>query len=189
MAKWLILDRDGVINYDSDQFIKSPEEWQPLPGSLKAIANLNKAGYNVVVISNQSGLARGLFNVETLDAIHQKFHTLLANENGKVEKIYYCPHGPDDNCSCRKPMFGLFTQFAQDYKLSLTNVYAVGDSIRDLKAANDAGANSILVRTGKGQKSVATLQTFDKDSLLYATPIYDDLASFVNALLSKEKSL
>lgn len=189
MAKWLILDRDGVINYDSDQFIKSPEEWRPLPGSLKAIANLNKAGYRIVVISNQSGLARGLFSVETLDAIHEKFHTLLAKENGKVEKIYYCPHGPDDNCTCRKPLSGLFTQFAQDYKLSLTNVYAVGDSIRDLQAASEAGANSILVRTGKGQKSELTLQALEKDNLLRTTPIHNDLASFVNTLLSKDESL
>ena len=108
MDQWLILDRDGVINYDSDQFIKSPEEWQPLPGSFEAIARLNAAGYRIVVISNQSGLARGLFDADTLELIHQKFKRLLATHNGSIEQIYFCPHGPDDNCDCRKPLPGLF---------------------------------------------------------------------------------
>ena len=115
MSKWLILDRDGVINHDSDEFIKSPDEWHPLPGSLEAIAALNSAGYRTVVISNQSGLARGLFDHDTLNSIHQKLETLLAQKGGQIEHIYYCPHGPDDHCRCRKPLPGLYEQFARQH--------------------------------------------------------------------------
>ncbi len=184
MDKWLILDRDGVINYDSDEFIKSPEEWQPLPGSLEAIAQLNQAGYRVVVISNQSGLARNLFSEPTLKAIHQKFNSLLAGKGGKVERIYYCPHGPDDECECRKPLPGLFNKFAEEFGISLKNINAVGDSVRDLQAANEAGARSVLVRTGKGKISEQNLLALVTPNPLKKVPVYNDLASFVNHLLS-----
>lgn len=184
MEKWLILDRDGVINYDSDHFIKSPEEWRPLPGSLEAIAALNNAGYRIVVISNQSGLARGLFNSDTLETIHQKFRTLLDNKGGRVERIYFCPHGPDDQCTCRKPLPGLFNQFAEDFNIELEGIYAVGDSIRDLEAAYSAGANSVLVRTGKGEKSAQSLRALPEGSPLSCVPVYNDLTSFVDHLLS-----
>ncbi len=184
MDKWLILDRDGVINYDSDEFIKSPEEWQPLPGSLEAIAQLNNAGYRLVVISNQSGLARNLFSKETLKAIHQKFNSLLADKGGKVERIYYCPHGPDDECECRKPLPGLFRKFADEFGVSLKDVYALGDSVRDLQAAKEAGARSVLVRTGKGRLSEQQLLALAKQNPLRSVPVYNDLASFVNHLLS-----
>ncbi len=183
MDKWLILDRDGVINYDSDAFIKSPEEWQPLPGSLEAIARLNAAGYRIIVISNQSGLARGLFDLGTLKAIHQKFQALLAKQNGRIEHIYFCPHGPHDHCNCRKPLPGMFKQCAKDYKLELKGTYAVGDSVRDLEAAQSAGANGILVKTGKGEKSLDSLRALPDDNPLSSVPVYNDLASFVDAIL------
>jgi len=183
MDKWLILDRDGVINYDSDAFIKSPNEWQPLPGSLEAISRLNAAGYRVAVISNQSGIARGLFDLDTLEAIHQKFQTLLANQNGRVEHIYFCPHGPYDHCNCRKPLPGMFKQFAKDYKLELKGIYAVGDSVRDLEAAHRAGTNGVLVKTGKGEKSLESLRILPSDDPLSRVPVYNDLASFVDVIL------
>ncbi len=184
MDKWLILDRDGVINYDSDDFIKSPDEWRPLPGSLEAIARLNQAGYRIVVISNQSGLARQLFNQATLEAIHKKFTRLLAQHQGRVEQIYYCPHGPDDACDCRKPLPGLFQQFAKDFKLSLNGILAVGDSVRDLQAAHTAGASAALLQTGKGERSIASIKALPQNDPLHGVPVYRDLASFSDHLLS-----
>lgn len=184
MDKWLILDRDGVINYDSDAFIKSPEEWRPLPGSLEAMAALTRAGYRIVVITNQSGLARGLFDRDTLEAIHARFRSQLGAQGGAIEHIYFCPHGPDDNCACRKPRPGMFEQFAQDYHVDLGNVYAVGDSIRDLQAAQAAGARSALVRTGKGIKSEQYLRQPGNETPLDDVPIYNDLGAFTRFLLA-----
>ena len=181
--KWLILDRDGVINKDSDKFIKSADEWQPLPGSLEAIAKLNLAGYRIAVITNQSGLARGLFDLATLEHIHQKFIDLLAEQGGKVEKIYFCPHGPDDHCQCRKPLPGLYRQFAQEYSISLEGIFAAGDSIRDIQAAEAAGASGVLLRTGKGQASLTSIAASPPDDPLRAIPVYDDLAAFTRQLL------
>ncbi len=184
MDKWLILDRDGVINYDSDDFIKSPDEWRPLPGSLEAIAALNAAGYRIAVISNQSGLARGLFDHDTLTAIHHKFQTLLKNKGGQVERIYFCPHGPDDHCACRKPLPGLFNQFAEEFNVDLGDIYAVGDSVRDLKAARSSGARCVLLRTGNGKQSEQNLIALPEDDPLHHVAVYNDLASFVNHLLT-----
>lgn len=146
----MILDRDGVINVDSDAYIKSADEWLPISGSLEAIALLNHHGFKVVVITNQSGIARGLFDLSALSAMHAKMQQLLSAVGGQIEAIYYCPHGPEDNCQCRKPKPGLFQQFGQDYQISLDGVYAVGDSYRDLEAAISAGARPLLVKTGKG---------------------------------------
>jgi len=182
--KWLILDRDGVINIDSDKFIKSADEWQPLPGSLEAIARLNLAGYRIVVITNQSGLARGLFDEATLASIHRKFIRLLAEHGGRIEKIYFCPHGPDDHCECRKPLPGLFQEFAQENSISLDGIFALGDSIRDIQAAEAAGASGVLLRTGKGQASVAMIATTPPDDPLRAIPVYDDMAAFTRQLLT-----
>lgn len=184
MDKWLILDRDGVINYDSDDFIKSPDEWRPLPGSLEAIARLNQAGYRIVVISNQSGLARQLFDQAMLEAIHNKFTRLLAQHDGRVEQIYYCPHGPDDTCDCRKPLPGLFKQFAKDFGISLNGIIAVGDSVRDLQAAHTAGARAALLQTGKGERSIATIRALPKNDPLHGVSVYKDLADFSEQLLS-----
>jgi len=176
----IILDRDGVINHDSDDFIKSPTEWEPIEGSLEAIARLNYAGYRVVVITNQSGIARGLFDVETLNRIHSKMRRMLAQVGGKVEAILFCPHGPNDDCVCRKPKDGLFIELAQRLRINLDDVVAVGDSLRDIQAAQSAGAKPILVRTGKGER---TLQQGIADDVA----VYDDLAAVVNALLEPKR--
>ena len=133
--KLVILDRDGVINHDSSAFVKSPDEWVALPGSLEAIARLSQAGWRVVVASNQSGLARGLFSTETLNAIHAKMRSELAQLGGHIDSIFLCPHGPDDGCACRKPKPGMFLDIAHRYDIDLQNVPAVGDSLRDLQAS------------------------------------------------------
>lgn len=175
--KLIILDRDGVINEDSDEYIKSPDEWIPIAGSLEAIARLNRAGYRVVVATNQSGLARGLFDYDDLSQMHEKLHRSLANVGGRVEAIFFCPHGPEDQCRCRKPKPGLFEDIAQRLQLDLTGVPAVGDSLRDLEAAQAVGAAPVLVRTGKGRG------TEQKGKGLEGIPIYDDLAAYVSVLL------
>ena len=172
----IILDRDGVINHDSDEFIKSPAEWEPIEGSLEAIARLNQAGYRVVVITNQSGIARGFFDVTTLARIHSKMRRMLAQVGGKIESILYCPHGPDDDCDCRKPKSGAFAELANRLRIDLTDIPAVGDSLRDLQAAQSAGAKAILVKTGKGEKTLAA-------GIPDNVEVYDDLAAVVSALL------
>lgn len=176
----IVLDRDGVINHDSDAFIKSPTEWIPIPGSLEAIARLNHAGYRVVVASNQSGIARGLLDLDTLGRIHDKFHRMLRAVGGDVEAIFFCPHGPDDGCDCRKPKPGLFQEISKRLKTSLDGVPAVGDSFRDLQAARSVGARPILVRTGKGEKTLASGQD------LHDIPVYSDLADAVDALIAED---
>jgi len=130
--KLVILDRDGTINHDSDDFVKSPEEWQPLPGALEAIARLNHAGWHVVLASNQSGLGRGLFDVAALNAMHDKLHKQLAAVGGRIDAIFYCPHAPEDGCHCRKPQSGLFEQIGARFGVSLKGLPAVGDSLREL---------------------------------------------------------
>jgi len=178
---FIILDRDGVINEDSDEYIKSPDEFIPIIGSLAAIAKLNQAGFTVVVATNQSGIARGYFDEATLQAMHGKLHTLLAAEDGNIDRIYYCPHGPDDDCDCRKPRPGMLNQILADYNLDPVNVVAVGDSLRDLQAAQAVGVKSILVRTGKGKKTESQLPSVE---LLSGTPVFDNLADAVEDLLS-----
>ncbi len=166
--RFVVLDRDGVINQDSDQFIKSPDEWLPIPGSLEAIALLNEHGYKVVVITNQSGLARGLFDKATLEAIHNKMITTAQKLGGNIEAIYFCPHGPNDNCHCRKPKPGLFQQFIQEYQIKPEKLYCIGDSLRDLQAALAVHAKPLLVKTGKGNQ---TLQ----QNLELGIPVFPDL--------------
>ncbi len=175
----IILDRDGVINHDSDDFIRSPAEWEPIPGSLEAIARLNQAGYRVVVITNQSGIAREFLDAETLALIHNKMRRMLAQVGGKLEAVLFCPHGPDDACECRKPKTGLFDDLTQRLRISLKFVPAVGDSLRDLKAAKAAGARPILVRTGKGERTLAA------GKLPRGVLVYDDLAAVADALLAE----
>ncbi len=150
MKKLIILDRDGVINYDSEEYIKSPAEWIPIPGSLEAIAKLNKAGYLVAVATNQSGVARGLFTEHTLHQIHEKMHNALRELGGQIDAIFYCPHGPKDGCNCRKPEPGLLLAIADKFHCSLDHVPAIGDSLRDLEAALAVGCTPILVTSGKG---------------------------------------
>jgi D-glycero-D-manno-heptose 1,7-bisphosphate phosphatase len=153
---YVVLDRDGVINEDNDQFIKSPDEWTPIAGSLEAIAMLNRYGYQVVVITNQSGIARNLFDVATLNAIHAKMQQLTIAAGGCIEAIYYCPHGPASNCDCRKPRPGLFKTFAADKQVELSATYSIGDSLRDIEASLAVSARPLLVKTGKGLYTIAT---------------------------------
>mgnify|MGYP001611192023 CR=1 FL=1 len=180
MNKLVILDRDGVINHDSDDYIKSPDEWLPIPGSLEAVARLNRAGYRVVVASNQSGLARGLFDMDTLTRIHDKLHRALAAAGGAVDAIFFCPHGPADHCACRKPQPGLLLDIAARLQTQLVDVPVVGDALRDVQAARAAGARPILVRTGKGA------WTEIQGEGLQDVSVYDDLAAAVDALLAKQ---
>jgi D-glycero-D-manno-heptose 1,7-bisphosphate phosphatase len=152
--QYVLLDRDGVINHDSDDYIKSPEEWRPIEGSLEAIALLNQFNYKVVVITNQASLTRGLFDENTLEKIHAKMRSMAAEKGGKIEAIYYCPHSPENNCDCRKPKPGLLQSFADDNKVELKDLFFIGDSLRDIQAAQAAGANPILVKTGNGKKTL-----------------------------------
>lgn len=175
--KLIILDRDGVINFDSDEYIKSPEEWLPISGSLEAIAHLTRAGYTVVVATNQSGVGRGLFDLQTIRRIHEKMQQEVAQAGGNIAAIFFCPHTPDDHCDCRKPKPGLFKQVAQQFHCDLRGVYAVGDTLRDVEAACAVGALPILVRTGKGSR-IAQQDVPDN------VPVYDDLATFVDDLLA-----
>ena len=177
--KTIILDRDGVINMDSALYIKSPAEWKPIEGSLEAIARLNQAGYRVVVATNQSGIGRGLFDMDTLNAMHEKMHKCLAAVGGRVDAIFYCPHTADENCTCRKPKPGMFERIAKVYNIDLNGVPTIGDSLRDLQAGSAAGCKTMLVRTGKGEKTVAD------GNLPEGTTIHANLAAAVDVLLGK----
>jgi len=155
-VKLIVLDRDGVINRDSDAYIKSPDEWRPLPGSLEAIARLCKAGYRIVVATNQSGVGRGLFDLETLAAIHAKMHLAVAAAGGRLDAIFFCPHTADSHCSCRKPAPGMMEDILRRFHAEPGSVTAVGDSLRDLQAAVAVGMRPVLVLTGKGRKTMQT---------------------------------
>lgn len=174
--KLIILDRDGVINVDSEQFIKSPDEWKPIPGSLEAIARLNQWGWRVVVASNQSGVGRGLFGMDTLNAINEKMVKSLAQVGGRLDAIFFCPHAADSTCDCRKPKPGMFRQIAERFNLDLAGVPCVGDSLRDLQAGVALGCAPYLVLTGKGAK------TRNDPALPAGTLIFDDLAAVVAEL-------
>lgn len=178
----VILDRDGVINEDSAAYIKSPEEWIPIPGSLEAIARLHRAGWHVVVATNQSGIARKLFNPDTLVRIHEKMRRSVSDAGGRIEAIFFCPHGPHENCSCRKPLPGLFLDIARRLRVSLHGVPSIGDSLQDLDAARAAGAHPILVRTGKGAATLAAYGTS------ITVPVYDNLACAVDDLLAANQT-
>lgn len=175
--KLVILDRDGVINHDSDQFIKSPAEWQPIPGSLEAIARLNQADYRVVVATNQSGIGRGLFDMPTLNAIHDKMHKACAMVGARIDAVFFCPHTADSRCYCRKPNPGMLEEIAARYNIKLSGVPVVGDSLRDLQPAAALGARPYLVLTGKGRKTQVA------GGLPEGTPVFADLASVVAELL------
>ena len=174
----IILDRDGVINYDSDQFIKSPEEWKPIPGSLEAIARLNQVGYRVVVATNQSGVGRGLFDMATLNSIHDKMHKSCSLVGARIDAVFFCPHAADANCNCRKPKTGMLEEIAARYNLnSLKDVLTVGDSLRDLQSAATMGAKPFLVLTGKGVKTKAA------GGMPEGTRVFADLAAVATELI------
>ena len=176
--KLVILDRDGVINQDSDQFIKNPDEWKPIPGSLEAIARLNHSGYRVVVASNQSGIGRGLFDMAALNAINDKMYRALGLFGGRIDALFYCPHSAESDCDCRKPKPGMFLDIAQRFNVALDGVPSVGDSLRDLQAASTAGAKPILVLTGKGKKTKAA------GDLPEGTQVFADLAEAVRRIVA-----
>jgi len=175
----VVLDRDGVINEDSKAFVKSAEEWIPLPGSIDAVASLSRSGFTIAVASNQSGLARGLLDRRALRAMHRKLRRLVAARGGRVDRIVVCPHGPDDDCSCRKPRPGLLRRLARHYGIAMDDVPVIGDSLRDLEAAAAAGAQPILVRTGNGRKTEAQLH-----GELADVAVYDDLAAAARSLIA-----
>jgi len=174
--KLVILDRDGVINHDSAEFIKSPDEWKPIAGSLEAIARLNQAGYRVVVATNQSGIGRGLFDMTALNAVHDRMHKALTPYGGRIDAVFFCPHAQELDCACRKPKTGMLEEIAQRFNVNLAGVPCVGDGLRDLQAADAVGAQPILVLTGKGKK------TRDAGGLPENTQIYADLAAAAQAL-------
>ena len=181
MPKLVILDRDGVINFDSAQFIKSPAEWKPIPGSLEAIARLNQNGYKVVVATNQSGIGRGFLDMDTLNAIHEKMHKALFAAGGRIEAIYFCPHTAEANCNCRKPKPGMFRRISETMNVALDGVPAVGDSLRDLQSSAEIGCRPLLVRTGKGEKTLAA------GGLPKGTLDFADLAAAVDHILEVKK--
>jgi D-glycero-D-manno-heptose 1,7-bisphosphate phosphatase len=174
----VILDRDGVINYDSEAYIKSPAEWRPLPGSLEAIAALHEHGRRVVVVSNQSGVGRGLFSEAVLAAIHAKMVGAIEAAGGAVSGVYYCPHVPEDKCACRKPAPGMLKKIARDFGCALTGLPFVGDKVSDVRAAEAVRARPILVRTGSGRAAEAEIGAGRIE-------VYDDLAAAVSRLLEE----
>jgi len=188
----LLCDRDGVINQDSEHYIKSPGEFTPIPGSVEALAQLSQAGWRIAVVTNQSGLARGLFTLSTLHAIHQKLHRLVQSAGGRIDAIFLCPHGPDAKCSCRKPAPALFQQALARFHVAASDALAVGDSLRDLEGAAAAGVPAVLVRTGNGLLTEARAQGASGDlnsgqglQLPPGTQIYENLAALAITLLRK----
>ncbi len=177
--KLIILDRDGVVNYDSDQFIKSPDEWKPIPGSLDAIARLNQAGFKVVLATNQSGVGRGLFDMAMLNTIHDKMNKVLATAGARIDALFFCPHAAESDCGCRKPKPGMFQEIGERFNMSLAGVPCIGDSLRDLQAAAEVGGQPILVLTGKGRL------TQEKGGLPENTLIFSDLSEAVRHVIQK----
>jgi D-glycero-D-manno-heptose 1,7-bisphosphate phosphatase len=185
-VKLVILDRDGTINHEREDYIKSPEEWVPLPGALEAIARLNHAGWHVVVATNQSGIGRGLFDMVALNAMHAKMNQMLAKVGGRVEAVFFCPHTPEDHCSCRKPMPGLFQMIGQRFGRSLDGVPMVGDLPRDVLAAQSVGCEPHLVRTGQA----ATMPESELQSLrqqVAGLTIHPNLSAFADYLILREQ--
>jgi D-glycero-D-manno-heptose 1,7-bisphosphate phosphatase len=177
-GKLIILDRDGVINYDSDAYIKSPAEWKPLPGSIEAMARLNRNGFRIVVATNQSGIGRGLFDMATLNAMNDKMMELVFRQGGRVDALFFCPHTADENCECRKPKTGMFEEIARRFDTDLAGVPCVGDSLRDLQAGAAMGCQTILVMTGKGEK------TNKEGGLPKKTLVFADLAAVADHLIA-----
>jgi D-glycero-D-manno-heptose 1,7-bisphosphate phosphatase len=185
-TKLIILDRDGTINEDRDDYVKSPEEWVPIPGALEAIARLNHAGWHTVVATNQSGLGRGLFDMATLNAMHVKMNQLLAKQGGRIDAVFFCPHAPADACQCRKPLSGLFEQIGERFGVDLADVPVVGDTQRDLQAGVVLGCQPHLVRTGKAARMNAA-ELADLCTQVPGTAVHADLAAFAEYLIQAER--
>jgi len=183
--KLVILDRDGVLNQDSANFIKNPNEWIPIPGSLEAVALLNQSGFRIVVATNQSGISRGLFDMATLNSIHDKMHRELAQVGGRMDAVFYCPHAADDHCDCRKPKTGMIEDIGKRFSVELNEVPAVGDSLRDLQAFADAGCQPILVRTGKGEETLAAAEKSGDKALPANTWICADLGEAAQRIITQ----
>jgi D-glycero-D-manno-heptose 1,7-bisphosphate phosphatase len=177
MKKYIILDRDGVINFDSDYYIKNPDEWIAIPGSLAAMADLNRAGYKILVVTNQSGVARGHYTLATLEKIHEKFKNELRDAGGEVEEIYFCPHHPDEKCPCRKPQPGLFYEIQKKYQLDFSEIYFIGDNLSDVQVAKKVGCIPLFVLTGKGAKML------QENPELNSVKIFSDLAEAVKFVI------
>lgn len=175
----IVLDRDGVINHDSDDYIKSPDEWFPIDGSLDAIVRLKSAGYQVCVATNQSGIGRGFFCLDTLAAIHQKMITELNKAGGGIDLIAFCPHHPNEQCGCRKPKTGLLQAINQEFPLCPDKSWMVGDTLKDMVVAQRMGIRSALVQTGKGERELAKSAVSRE-----TTPVFENLSSFVDWLLA-----
>lgn len=183
--KLVILDRDGVINQDSANFIKNPNEWIPIAGSLEAIALLNQSGFRVAVATNQSGVSRGLFDMVTLNSIHDKMHRELSQLGGRIDAIFYCPHAADEHCDCRKPKTAMIKEIGKRFSVELKQVPAVGDALRDLQAYADAGCQPILVRTGKGEATLDAAQQSTDKALPANTWICADLNEAVQRIITE----
>jgi D-glycero-D-manno-heptose 1,7-bisphosphate phosphatase len=184
--KLVILDRDGTLNFDRDDYVTSAAEWQPMPGALEAVARLTQAGWHAVVATNQSGLGRGLFDMAALNAMHQKLNQQMAQAGGRIDAVFFCPHTPDDDCTCRKPLPGLLLQIGERYAIDLKQVPAVGDSLRDMQAAVAAGCEPHLVLTGKA----AELDDAQRAALLAQVPgttVHADLGAFADFVLRRER--
>lgn len=180
--KIIILDRDGVINYDSSKYIKAVDEWEIIPDSAKAIANLTQIGYKVIVCTNQSGIGRGLYKMESLNEMHEKMHKLVHNAGGTIAAIFICPHTPDDKCNCRKPKPGMIHEICERFNVDdVSKIMFVGDSERDLQAIESAGGIPVLVKTGNGKK------TLNKENIPPGTLVFDNLLALSEYLIAKEE--
>ncbi|MEE8059595.1 MAG: D-glycero-beta-D-manno-heptose 1,7-bisphosphate 7-phosphatase [Pseudomonadales bacterium] len=180
--KLVILDRDGVINEDSDAFVKNADEWIPIVGSIRAIARLSKAGFTVVVATNQSGLGRGIFDLGDLEAMHDKMYDLVNKAGGEIDAVFYCPHHPDDHCNCRKPKAGLINAIEQELAVCAKDASVVGDSLRDLQAGLLKGCKPILVKTGKGKRTLARIEAENNPDFANLA-VYNNLAEVADALI------
>ena len=188
--KLVILDRDGTINEDRDDYVKSPEEWVPIPGALEAIARLNHSGWHTVVASNQSGIGRGLFDMATLNAMHLKMHQMLAKHGGRIDAVFFCPHTPEDHCDCRKPLSGLFRQIGERYGVDLTEVQVGGDVLRDLQAGAQVGCEPHLVRTGKAApERMSDAQVAELCAKVPGTRVHANLDAFAEWLIARDGAM
>ncbi len=184
ILRLVILGRDGILNVYREDHVKAPEEWEPIPGALEAVARLNHAGWHVVVATNQSGIGRGMIDMASVNAVHQHMMQRLAEAGGRLDAVFFCPHTPEDDCDCRKPLPGLMKQIAQRYGIELRTVPMVGDTLRDLQAAHAAGCEPHLVRTGRAA-ALNDKQVVEIVQQVPMTEVHDDLGEFVDFLLER----